>query len=371
MSAAVPPPPSAVGAVVAAVEGLLGALLAHPANDAVRAVARQDGGPARLYRAALAVTYRVRVARAYAERRGRAIDVPPVWSAVARLVSTDGPLGPLGLAPAHPAAPPDVVTLLTSATLDEADVVALLARLADDGPLDLGPLDLGALHQAMLARTPALDGGALRLAPAARGRRASGSFYTPAPLVRWLLDAALTPALAEATEAGGAALHALRVCDPSCGAGAFLLPAARRLAAARDPDGAAPDTLLRVVSDCIYGVDLDPLAVFACQATLWLATLSPATPDDDARTCAAALAAHIRRGDALLGAEPAELAAGLPDLAYVAPTVPQRAAATAWRARNRAERRVAPGGAAPGGAADPAPPDRRVVRRLLLVLRRG
>ncbi|MEO9325228.1 N-6 DNA methylase [Nocardioides sp. C4-1] len=67
-------------------------------------------------------------------------------------------------------------------------------------------------------------------------RVGSGSFYTPAPLVEWVLDRVLADAGTGTT-----------VLDPACGTGNFLLAVVRRL---------GPDAAARV-----HGTDLDPVAV--------------------------------------------------------------------------------------------------------------
>jgi hypothetical protein len=79
-------------------------------------------------------------------------------------------------------------------------------------------------------------------------RRALGAWYTPAPIVEHVLDQTLEPVLASRTSADG-----LRVLDPACGDGAFLVAAGRRI---RARFGADP-------RPCLFGVDIDPVAVAA------------------------------------------------------------------------------------------------------------
>ncbi|MCX8087038.1 MAG: N-6 DNA methylase [Rhodocyclaceae bacterium] len=159
----------------------------------------------------------------------------------------------------------------------------------------------------------------------ARGsaRKLTGSYYTPDALVQELIQSALEPKIAEALKAPDprAALLSLKVIDPACGSGHFLLAAARRIAAevARlDAESDIPEALAfrhalrEVVAHCIYGVDLNPLAVELCQTALWLETLEPGKP-------LGFLDHHVRHGNALIGLlDPALMAEGIPDQAYAA-----------------------------------------------------
>jgi hypothetical protein len=106
-------------------------------------------------------------------------------------------------------------------------------------------------------------------------RRTTGSYYTPPELVGELIRSALEPVierrLAAAKKDGSAAEKALlsiRVCDPACGSGHFLLAAARCIAKelARVRTGEeepAPERAREagrdVIAHCIYGVDRNPL----------------------------------------------------------------------------------------------------------------
>lgn len=125
-------------------------------------------------------------------------------------------------------------------------------------------------------------------------RKATGSYYTPPGLVERLLDSALEPVLDRAGD-HPATLLAVTVCDPACGAGYFLAAAARRIARRLPGPGALPQVLRR----CVYGVDVNPLAVELTKMALWLEAAEPGQPfgflDD-----------RIRPGNSLIGA-PAEL----------------------------------------------------------------
>ncbi len=156
-------------------------------------------------------------------------------------------------------------------------------------------------------------------------RKASGTFYTPSALVRRMVDAGLAAVLAADSglpdaealgrlDARDPAMmrHALgiRILDPACGSGAFLLGALERLAALRTLRGEpSPAARRRVLARNLYGVDLDPMAVRLAELRLWLAVVAE-EPEGrpDAVGPLPNLDCLVRQGDTLL--EPAEL--GLP-----------------------------------------------------------
>ncbi len=104
----------------------------------------------------------------------------------------------------------------------------------------------------------------------------------------------------------------LRVLDPAMGSGHFLAQATDLLAEAiaTDPSIQSPLELTeeselayyrrRVVESCIYGVDLNPLAVELAKLTLWLSTMAKSKP-------LSFLNHHLRTGNSLIGARVADL----------------------------------------------------------------
>jgi hypothetical protein len=141
-----------------------------------------------------------------------------------------------------------------------------------------------------------------------QARRAAGVFYTPPPIVDYIIAQTLGPLLAGTPPADAARL---RILDPACGAGVFLLAAYRYLLAWYQTYAAAPLTLQdrwAILHSQLYGVDIDPAAVLATRAALARAACEGVgDPPGDAPSD---LAATIRCGDALLGPDFAGVGAG-------------------------------------------------------------
>jgi methylase of polypeptide subunit release factors len=153
---------------------------------------------------------------------------------------------------------------------------------------------LGALHERFLAGGPTWRDGRLRLAGTPDARKASGTWFTPVALVERLLDDALDPYFE------GSPGRLPTVCDPSCGAGLFLVAAARRIArrAAGGAAGSAEgrSALRRAVTECVHGVDADAAAVELARVCLWLELVEPGRP-------VAMPPLRLRVGESLLGTD--------------------------------------------------------------------
>ncbi len=186
---------------------------------------------------------------------------------------------------------------------------------------NIGAEELGSVYESLLERHPnvLLESATFELDTAAgHERKTTGSYYTPKSLVECLLDSALDPVLDEAAKQGEAAILQLKVCDPACGSGHFLVAAARRIATRLamvrcGGDEPSPQdvrhALRDVVGRCIYGVDLNKMAVELCKVSLWMEALEPGKP-------LSFLEAHIRDGNALLGATPKLMDGGIPNEAF-------------------------------------------------------
>ncbi|MDQ6872103.1 MAG: N-6 DNA methylase [Gemmatimonadota bacterium] len=137
-------------------------------------------------------------------------------------------------------------------------------------------------------------------------RKSSGAFYTPQGLVEDVAEAALRSALD--FRVPGRELERLcniRVLDPACGSGAFLVHLLERLAALRlnaGESGSIAEIRRRVLTTSIFGVDLSPMAVWLCELRLWLAIVIESTEGDPMKVVPLPnLDRHIRVGDSLSG----------------------------------------------------------------------
>lgn len=210
---------------------------------------------------------------------------------------------------------------------------------------DMGPEELGSVYESLLELVPqvAKDGRqfAFAMGGEAQGhaRKTTGSYYTPDSLVQVLLDSALEPVIARTIaknpEKPVEALLGLAIVDPACGSGHFLLAAARRLAShvARLQANGTPSAaeyrhaIRQVVGRCVYGVDLNLMAVELCKVSLWMEAVEPGLP-------LTFLNSHIQHGNALLGTTPELMTKGIPDAAWEPIEGDDKKTASALRKRN-------------------------------------
>jgi hypothetical protein len=103
--------------------------------------------------------------------------------------------------------------------------------------------------------------------------RHQGAYYTPIPVVNYMIDC-----LARKSPLR----PGVRVLDPACGSGAFLVQTYRRLIEARFKDGVAPKPLeaREILTQSIYGVDIDPDACRIAELSLVLTLLDYVDPPD-------------------------------------------------------------------------------------------
>ena len=190
-------------------------------------------------------------------------------------------------------------------------VLALTTRPACSGRVrvaygDLGVEQLGGIYERLLDFRPDESHDRSRSPGRSVTRRRSGSFYTPRTLTEFLVRRTLAPLVSDASPEQ---ILALRVLDPSMGSGAFLVAACRYLGAAYEAalvreggfidsdisDAERVDFRRIVAQRCLFGVDLNPMAVQLGRLSLWLATLSADRP-------LTFLDHRLRTGNSLVGA---------------------------------------------------------------------
>lgn len=224
---------------------------------------------------------------------------------------------------------------------------------------NLGPEELGSVYESLLEMHPEinLEAGYFKLnVVSGSERKTTGSYYTPSSLVNCLLDSALEPVIDNALKSVTAspvipaqagiqspkeqAILALKICDPACGSGHFLISAAHRLAKRlasirAGEDEPAPSVIQHALRDVIghsiYGVDLNPMAVELCKISLWMEALEPGKP-------LTFLDHHIQCGNSLLGCTPTLLKKGIPDAAFTPLTGDDKDYCSKYKKLNKEER---------------------------------
>jgi hypothetical protein len=218
--------------------------------------------------------------------------------------------------------------------------------------------ELGSIYEGLLEMQPRFEGGEVELLTDRGERKATGSYYTPEYIVDYIVTNTLDPLLTDAAaqvasrlpdfEARIAEQQAaiddrpddhpenlknlrkiddlklellepyfeLMVLDPAMGSGHFLVAASEVITEAivnnphhfppyqpEDKKEKEDENLYykrRVVERCLYGVDLNPLAVELAKLSLWLHTVEFGKP-------LSFLKHHLREGNSLIGARLAEM----------------------------------------------------------------
>lgn len=172
---------------------------------------------------------------------------------------------------------------------------------------------------------PEMLGRAFESLMASERRRATGTFYTPVGIIErvtaagldaWFAERGVAASALDRIRAGEPLAAAdrelilslvtdIRVLDPACGSGSFLVHAMERLADIRALAGDDRPVSARrrdVLARSIFGVDVNPMAVWLCELRLWLSVVVDAA---DRNWMAVAplpnLDHNVRVGDALAG----------------------------------------------------------------------
>ena len=192
----------------------------------------------------------------------------------------------------------------TGDAMDEAEAERALLAVTRDADLREGLRPwIGAIRRDLRGRPVVVLPGGL-VVTETPSRRNAGAHYTPRSLAEDVVRHALEPLVfnpgPRETEDSSAwrpltsdQILDLHVADIACGSGAFLVAAARFLAKrlveawtreevlgdyADQPGGARSHALRQVVARCLYGVDINEMAVEMCKLSLWLVSLDKDKP---------------------------------------------------------------------------------------------
>ncbi|MFC1833185.1 Eco57I restriction-modification methylase domain-containing protein [Thermodesulfobacteriota bacterium] len=197
---------------------------------------------------------------------------------------------------------------------------SLSDRMAEAGLDNLDPVQVGEVYEFLRGHRLRLkQGTAPELIPSAKGKRNQGLFYTPTEIVRHILEKALDSLnVSDPLE-----YLDVRILDPALGTGAFLGEAMEMLERRVLRSHAAhltrrlPETLeivrsverpdedpsralaiavrLHILENCLYGVDVDPVAVRIAEVFLCHRALGGRPLRHEVKT-------HLRAGNSLIGA---------------------------------------------------------------------
>lgn len=142
---------------------------------------------------------------------------------------------------------------------------------------------------------PKVKKGELFFTPDNKDRKATGSYYTPDYIVKYIVKETLEPLIKDKTSSE---ILLLNICDPAMGSGHFLSGALKFLTEQYlkaldleilDDLNITPEEAKRIVLDkCIFGVDINERAVKLAKMSLWLESAHPGRKlerlDDQLRT---------------------------------------------------------------------------------------
>lgn len=167
---------------------------------------------------------------------------------------------------------------------------------------------LGAIYEHLLEFHLTVVDGKIADLPNGIDRKLTGSYYTPLGLVNHIVKNSVGPLIdaivvdtPDPSDQIDKILE-LNILDPAMGSGHFLVGVinymARRICEIESPSDLIEDKLIErkrdVARRCIYGVDINPLAVDLAQVSIWLETISADKP-------LSFLSAHLKSGNSLIG----------------------------------------------------------------------
>ncbi|MBM3911237.1 MAG: hypothetical protein FJ356_06270, partial [Thaumarchaeota archaeon] len=193
------------------------------------------------------------------------------------------------------------------------EALSLLTRTRDKKGnyffLDYAALEtrhLGSIYEHLLEYHLTVKGKKITDLPDPKERKVTASYYTPKHIVDYIVENTIGPLieqiLHETIDKGQRIekILSLNIIDPAMGSGHFLVSAvnyiARRICEIENDitEQSLIERKREVVRRCIYGVDINPLAVDLAMVSLWLETLSSEKP-------LSFLSAHLKCGNSLIG----------------------------------------------------------------------
>jgi type I restriction-modification system DNA methylase subunit len=193
---------------------------------------------------------------------------------------------------------------------------------------------LGAIYERFLGEQVTVTTGQVAIEQKPEVRHAGGVYYTPRWIVEQVVDATLSPlVLDRRTPATPRSMANLRIIDPACGSGSFLIGALDWLVRWHEayydkhPDADSDkhyvsaggrrrltsDAKAEIVTNSLFGLDIDPQAVEVAQMNLYLRILEEETAASIAMqprlfhgALLPSLASNVRSGNALLESDQVE-----------------------------------------------------------------
>jgi hypothetical protein len=177
------------------------------------------------------------------------------------------------------------------------------------------PVDtLGSFYEISLGREITLTRSGPRSHATSAPRKSGGVYYTPEYIVDYIVEETVGKVISGKSQREAREAREIRILDPACGTGRFLLRAYDRIVKEHrrrfgaHSDGAYDDSRqslawkLGILSNCIFGVDIDELATEVTKRSLYLKLWEgeSASPINDQRDSMAVLDANIRCGNSLL-----------------------------------------------------------------------
>jgi hypothetical protein len=220
-------------------------------------------------------------------------------------------------------------------TVGDEPLKTIIRELYDpDSPYEFSavPLEiLGQVYERFLGKEIKLTARGAEVEEKPLVRKAGGVFYTPAPIVRFIVANTLGPLLDGKTPGPRGGASRVRVLDPACGSGSFLIGAYQLLLdwhrdrylaegaeehprelrrAAGDAWALTISEKTRILVNCVFGVDVDEQAVEVTKLSLLLKLLEGESAQTLERQlelfhdrALPDLSSNIRCGDALVGAD--------------------------------------------------------------------